>query len=214
MTTAWLAGGSGLVGGVLLEKLLADPFFTKVISAGRRMLPVTHAKLTQVVVELAVPGGLDGLPAPDVAFSCLGTTIAKAGTREAFRAVDFGAALAFAKAARARGAKVFVHVSSLGADPRSRVFYSQVKGELEMAVAGVGFDSVCAIRPSILDGKRRESRTFEQAGLVVMRALGPLLGKYRPTPVEAVAAAMIAVAKEPEPGARVVEADVVWSMRG
>lgn len=209
MIRAWLAGGSGLVGGILLRELLADAEFTEVVSAGRRVLPLADPKLSQVVVDLAAPGAFDALPAPDVAFSCLGTTIRKAGSQEAFRAVDFSAVLAFARAARARGARTFVHVSSMGADPRSRVFYSRVKGEIEAAVAGVGFESACALRPSILDGPRQESRPFEQVGLVLMRALAPVLGKWRPTPVERVAAAMIAAAKEPRPGAHVLEPDVI-----
>jgi uncharacterized protein YbjT (DUF2867 family) len=209
MTTAWLAGGSGLVGGVLLHQLLDDAYFTRVISVGRRRLMLEHRKLTQVVAELTSPSGLDALEKPAVAFSCLGTTIKKAGSREAFRAVDHGAVLAFARAARERGAGAFVHVSSLGADPRSRAFYLSVKGEIERDVAGLGFPSVYALRPSMLDGRRGESRPGERLGLVVMRALGPLMGRYRPTRVEAVARVMIASAKAAAPGAHVIEPEAI-----
>lgn len=200
------------MGGVLLRALLADDSFGKVVSVGRRVLPLNHAKLTQVVVDLAAPGTLGELPAPDVAFSCLGTTMRKAGTREAFRAVDLLAVLAFARVAHARGARTFVHVSSTGADPRARVFYSRVKGEVEEAVAEVGFAAVYALRPSILDGPREENRPFERVGLAVMRALGPVLGRWRPTRVEAVAATMVELARAPEPGAHVVEAEAISRM--
>ncbi len=209
MITAWLAGASGLVGGTLLGALLADREFGRVVSVGRRVVPLADPRLSQVMIEFAAPDAFDGLPAPDVAFSCLGTTIKRAGSQDAFRAVDYAAVLAFARAAHRAGARSFVHVSSMGADPRSRVFYSRVKGEIEAAVAGIGFASACALRPSILDGPRRESRPFERVGLVVMRALGPLLGTYRPTPVDRVAAAMVAAARSPAPGAHVVEADVI-----
>lgn len=209
MTTAWLAGGSGLVGGVLLRQLLDDAQFDNVVSVGRRTLPLDHPKLTHLRVEFSSPLALEGLATPDVAFSCLGTTIRKAGSREAFQAVDHDAVLAFALAARQRGARVFVHVSSLGADLRSRAFYLSVKGELERDVARLGFPSIYALRPSMLDGKREERRPAEQVGLVVMRALGPLLGKYRPTRVEAVARVMIASAKAAAPGAHVIEADAI-----
>lgn len=209
MIRAWVAGGSGLVGGMLLRELLADRDFGAITSVGRRVLPLDDPRLSQAVVDFGVPGSLDGLPAADAAFCCLGTTIRKAGSQEAFRAVDFSAVLAFARAARAHGVRTFVHVSSIGADPRSRVFYSRVKGELEEAVAAVGFESLHALRPSILDGPRQERRPFEQVGLVLMRALAPVLGKYRPTPVARVAAAMIAAAKEARPGAHVLEADVI-----
>jgi uncharacterized protein YbjT (DUF2867 family) len=205
MMTAWLAGGSGLVGGVLLRRLLDDARFDRVISVGRRTLPLEHPKLTQALADFASPAALEALPPPTVAFSCLGSTIKKAGSRDAFRAVDYGAVLAFARAARRAGAGVLVHVSSMGANPRSRAFYLAVKGELERDVAGLGFPSVYALRPSMLDGKREEHRPGEAIGLVVMRALGPLLGSYRPTKVEAIAKVMIASALAAAPGPHVVE---------
>lgn len=209
MPTAWLAGGSGLVGGALLRRLLDEPTFATVVSVGRRVLPVQRPKLSQAVVDFASPAGFAALAAPDVALCCLGTTMRKAGSPDAFRKVDHDAVLAFAAAARARGARVFVHVSALGADPHSRVFYSRVKGEAERDVAAVGIASVYALRPSILDGAREERRTGEALALAVGRALGPLLGKYRPTPVDAVAAEMVACALEGAPGAHVIEPDAI-----
>ncbi|MDB4934206.1 MAG: Nucleoside-diphosphate-sugar epimerase, partial [Labilithrix sp.] len=164
MTTAWVAGGTGLVGGELLRLLLADEAFTKVVAVGRRPAPLEDAKLVQATVDFARPESFSALPAPGVAFSCLGTTIKKAGSREAFRAVDHDAVVAFATAAHAKGAEVLVHVSSLGADPRSRTFYAAVKGETERALAALGYDSVYALRPSILDGERSESRPLERVG--------------------------------------------------
>jgi len=209
MTIAWLAGGSGLVGGILLRQLLEDPHFSKVISIGRRRLPLEHPKLTQVVAELVPPTALDALEPPGVAFSCLGTTMKRAGSRPAFRALDQGAVLAFAAAARRKGAQIFVHVSSLGADARSRSFYLAVKGETERDVARLAFPSVYALRPSMLDGKRPEPRPAEAIGLVVMRALGPLLGRWRATPAEAVARTMIVAAKAAAPGVHVIEAGAI-----
>jgi uncharacterized protein YbjT (DUF2867 family) len=194
------------VGGELLRLLLADAAFDAVVSVGRRTLAVESPKLTQVKVDFGDAASFDNLAAPDVAFSCLGTTIKKAGSREAFRAVDHDAVLAFAKAARSKGAKALVHVSSLGADRRSGTFYASVKGEVEEDLAALGFDSVHALRPSILDGDRAESRPLERVGLVFARALGPVLGKYRPTEASAVARTMIAKAKAKEPGAHVVDA--------
>lgn len=209
MTTAWLAGGSGLVGGELLRLLLAEPSFTKVISVGRRTLPLEDATLVQAKVDFADPGSFESLAAADVAFSCLGTTIKKAGSQDAFRAVDQHAVVSFAKAAKAKGARVFVHVSSLGASPRARSFYSRVKGETEAELEKLGFESVYALRPSILDGDREESRPLERVGLAFARALGPVLGKYRPTAASAVARTMIAKAKAAEPAAHVIEADAI-----
>jgi uncharacterized protein YbjT (DUF2867 family) len=213
MATAWLAGGSGLVGGALLRRLLRGDEFARVVSAGRRRLALEDPRLVQALVDFSSPEALLALDAPDVAFSCLGTTMAKAGSRAAFRSVDLEAVLAFARAARARGARVFLHVSALGADPRSRIFYNSVKGEVEEAVARLGFSSAYALRPSILDGERAESRPGERVALAVTRALGPLLGKYRPTPAEAVAEAMVALARAPEPGSHAVDAGAILAMR-
>ncbi len=198
------------MGGELLQRLLADPRFGRVVSVGRRSLPVESPKLVQVRIDLTAVGAAEALSAldpPSSAFCCLGTTLKKAGSREAFREVDLLAVLAFARAARVRGAHTFVHVTALGADPRSRVFYNAVKGEVEAAVAALGFESAYALRPSILDGERPESRPAERAGLAVARLLGPILGKYRPTPASRVAAAMLAVASAPEPGVHAIEAD-------
>jgi uncharacterized protein YbjT (DUF2867 family) len=182
MSTVWLAGGSGLVGGVLLRRLLEDASVARVVSVGRRRLSLEHPKLTQVVVDLAAPGAFAGLDPPQVAFCW---------------------------AAKEKGARAFLHVTALGADPRSRVFYCAVKGEVERAVAELGFESVYALRPSILDGERDESRPGERVGLFVARALAPLLGKYRPTPVEAVARAMVRLARAPEPGSHAVDAGAI-----
>ena len=209
MTTAWLAGGSGLVGGELLRLLLADPSYAKVVSVGRRTLPLDDPKLVQAKVDFAAPASFESLAAPDCAFCCLGTTIKKAGSQEAFRAVDQDAVVAFAKAAKAKGAKVFVHVSSLGADAHARSFYSLVKGQTEAALEALGFESVYALRPSLLDGERAESRPLERVGLAFARALAPVLGKYRPTAAVAVARTMVAKAAARAPGAHVIEAGAI-----
>jgi len=210
INTVWLAGGSGLVGGELLKKLLADSAFGRVISVGRRTLPLQHLKLTQATVDFADPASFAALPAPDAAFSCLGTTIKKAGSKEAFRAVDHDAVLTFARAAKGQGARAFLHVTSAGADSRSRIFYSAVKGQVEEALIALGFESLVALRPSILDGDRGDSRPLEKLGLSIGRAIGPLLGKYRPTPASAVAAAMVDAWKSGKRGVQTIEANEIW----
>lgn len=215
--TVWLAGGSGLVGGELLKQLLADNAFGRVIAVGRRAIPVQHLKLTQATVDFADPASFSaaGLPPPEAAFSCLGTTIKKAGSKEAFRAVDHDAVLAFAQVAKERGARAFLHVTSAGADSRSSMFYSAVKGQLEEALIPLGFDSLVALRPSILDGERSDSRPLEKIGLSIGRAIGPLLGgKYRPTPAVAVAAAMVDAWKQGKRGVQIIEAKEIWDRFG
>ena len=140
--------------------------------------------------------------AADAAFCALGTTIKHAGTRERFRAVDFGYPLAAARLARERGARHFLLVSALSASARSRVFYSRVKGELEDAVLALGYPAVTIVRPSLLVGAREEFRLFER----VMAPLGFILPRrYRPVRASAVAAALVQAAVHDAPGVRVIE---------
>ncbi|WP_043430368.1 oxidoreductase [Cystobacter fuscus] len=203
--TALVAGASGLVGGWLLDALLADSRYREVHSLGRRALPRQHPKLVQHTVDFARLGG-EALPTAQDAFCCLGTTIKKAGSQEAFRAVDHDAVLAFAQAARAVGVQRFLVVTALGANARSRIFYNRVKGQVEEALASVGFESLVILQPSLLLGERPERRTGERAAAAVSRALAPLLRPLASRPIEArtVARAMVALAREAQLGVRVV----------
>lgn len=203
--TAAVAGASGLVGGHLLDALLEDPRYREVLSLGRRPLPKQHPKLVQRTVDFARLAD-EPLPPLDEAFCCLGTTIKKAGGQEAFRAVDHDAVLAFARAAKQAGARRFLVVTALGADARSRVFYNRVKGEVQEALKGLGFESLVILQPSLLLGDRQESRPGEHAAIVASRVLAPLLRPFASRPIEArtVARAMAALAREESPGVRVV----------
>jgi uncharacterized protein YbjT (DUF2867 family) len=204
MKTAWIAGGSGLVGSQLLSLLLEDTELESVVSLGRRRLELASPKLVQRVVDFAT---LDvaGIAAPEVAFCALGTTIGKAGSQQAFRAVDHDAVMAFARAARAAGARCFVLVSSLGANARSRVFYNRVKGETELDLRALGFASLLNAQPSLLLGDRVESRPAERAMIVASRFMGAALKPFAARPIEAqvVAKALRVMAREPAPGSRV-----------
>jgi uncharacterized protein YbjT (DUF2867 family) len=189
-----LAGATGLMGQALLRGLLADQSVVAVHAVGRRAPVVSHPKLTAHVVDFAA---LPALPALDEVYLALGTTIRVAGSREAFRAVDFDANLAAARAALAAGAGRAGLVSSMGADARSSVFYSRVKGELEEALSTLPFDRLVIARPSLLVGDRKAlgqpGRPFETVGLVVSRLLGPLVpANYRAIAAADVARALLA----------------------
>jgi uncharacterized protein YbjT (DUF2867 family) len=202
---ALVAGASGLVGGFLLDALLENPVYQEVHSLGRRPLSKQHPKLVQHTVDFSQLADT-ALPSADEAFCTLGTTIKKAGSQEAFRAVDYDAVLAFAQASRKAGARRFLVVTALGADARSRVFYNRVKGEVEEALKGVGFESLVILRPSLLLGERAESRPGEHAAIVLTKVIGPLLRPFSGRPIEArtVARAMLTLANDAPPGARVV----------
>jgi uncharacterized protein YbjT (DUF2867 family) len=150
------------------------------------------------------------LKADDV-FCCLGTTIKKAGSQEAFRRVDFTFAYEAAQLAANNGAAQFLLVSALGANANSSVFYNRVKGETEDAIAALPFVSVSIFRPSLLLGERAEFRLGERIAEPVMKALSFLLigslRKYRAIEARTVAAAMIEVAKAQPKGVNVYESD-------
>jgi uncharacterized protein YbjT (DUF2867 family) len=205
---ALLAGATGLVGGQCLEQLLDTPDYDRVIALTRRPLATRHAKLDQRRIDFDQLGreGTD-FPAADDVFCCLGTTMKRAGSEAAFRQVDFVYVVSLAGQALARGAKQFLLVSSLGANAKSPIFYSRVKGEAEAAIAALPFEGRQIFRPSILTGERVEHRAGERAGIAVMRGvsfamIGPLR-KYRPIAARTVARAMIRVAHQAPRGVNI-----------
>src|SRR3954471_5339806 len=203
MRTALLAGATGLVGGHLLALLLEDGTWDRVVSIGRREVDVRHDRLEQLVTQLP---DIPALPAIDDAFCALGTTIKQAGSQDAFRAVDHDAVVALATAGQQAGARSFLHVTAMGANARSRLFYNRVKGETERDVAALGIPTTVAFRPSIIDGDRAEARRGEHLSLSVMRAAPPVLGPFRPTRAEDIASAMVQQPKAAPAGTTVVSA--------
>jgi uncharacterized protein YbjT (DUF2867 family) len=201
-TRAVVVGASGLVGSELLRLLLGDPRFDAVAALVRRAGAVPrHAKLAEHVVDFDAPDAWAPLVRGDVLFSALGTTIRAAGSQAAQYRVDHGYQLAAARAARANGVPTYVLVSSAGASPRSRIFYSRMKGELERDVAALGFVRTRILRPGMLDGDRREHRTGERLALRILRPLsGVLPASARPIHAAIVARAAIAAALDPAPG--------------
>ena len=201
---ALLAGATGAVGKQLLEILLARTDGTSVITVGRRAPQQSHRRLHHVQAELAqLPGALAGIECTE-AFCCLGTTLGKAGSKSAFRAVDLDGVAAFAQAAHAGGAQYFGLVSAAGAERGSRNFYLRTKGEAEAAVEGVGFRCLAIMQPGLLRGDREEFRLGERLGQLVApvtdRVLAGTLARYRSVAIATVAAALDAVARRPAPG--------------
>ncbi|MEO6323549.1 MAG: NAD(P)H-binding protein [Thermoanaerobaculia bacterium] len=210
--TVAVAGATGLVGGRLVKKLLEDPSCECVIALVRRPLGLTHPKLQERLVDFAALPA-DALGVEDI-YCALGTTIRKAGSQEAFALVDRTAVAALARAGAAAGARRFLLVSSLGADPRSRVFYNRIKGEAEEDVRANPFRGVFIFRPSVLAGERDEVRMGESIGRFGARlvSLVPGLRRLRPVDAEVLAAAMIAVARQDLAGAHVFESETIESL--
>jgi uncharacterized protein YbjT (DUF2867 family) len=162
-----LAGATGLVGGLLLARLRADPLVREIHLVGRRA-PDGAGGEARARFHAADFARLPDDPPwarADRGYCCLGTTLRAAGSRAAFRAVDHDAVLAFARALRRGGAPEFRAVSSVGADPASRSFYLQVKGETECDLAALSFPRLVLFRPGLLRGPRAEFRPGERIAL-------------------------------------------------
>jgi uncharacterized protein YbjT (DUF2867 family) len=211
--TALLAGATGLIGNHVLQFLLADRTWGRVITVGRRITPHEHEKLEQRVLDLGELEKVNDLPHLDDVFCCLGTTIKQAGSQPAFRRVDHTFVVALAQAGLRAGAHQFLLISAIGADPTSRVFYSRVKGETETAVGRLRYRSTQIFRPSLLLGERREFRLGERIAAVVAPAFSlALLGRlrrYRPIKAETVARAMVNLGREAPLGPNVFEYDAM-----
>jgi len=211
--SALVLGATGLVGGHCLELLLGDPAWSRVNVVARRPSGRTHPRLTEVVADFERLEAHAEAFAVDAVFCCLGTTIRKAGSQEAFLRVDHDYPVAAARLASARGARRFLLVTALGADAGSRVFYNRVKGEVERDVSALPFEGVALLRPSLILGDRAERRTAEAlaqrlAPLAAPLLVGPLR-KYRAIDATAVARAMVGLAREGFRGVRVVENDEI-----
>lgn len=195
MKTALVVGASGLIGKHLTIKLLASNYYEKVSVIVRKPLNIIHPKLEQIVMDF------DNLDASNIIaddiFCCLGTTMKQAGSKEAFYKVDFTYPLNFAKAGLANGAKQFLVVSSMGADEKSIVYYSRVKGEVEKALSDLHYPTLIIFRPSMLAGERENPRMGEKIGKVVMDFFAPLIpDKYKVIAGEKVAQAMLELAQK------------------
>jgi uncharacterized protein YbjT (DUF2867 family) len=206
---ALLAGATGLVGSALWPMLCDSPSYGEVHVLVRRSGAglAAHPKARVHTVDFARLQ--QDLPAADDVYIALGTTIKVAGSREAFRRVDFDFVVNTARAARAGGAARLAVVSALGANERSRVFYNRVKGEMQAAIATLGFESVTIAQPSLLVGDRVALGQPARAGEVwATRLLGPVRWMVpkavRPIQARDVAAAMLAATVAGKPGVHVL----------
>jgi len=193
---ALLIGATGATGTDLLEKLLNDATFDEVTIFVRKPIAVTNDKLKVNVVNFDRPEEWEHLVKGDVAFSCLGTTLKAAGSKEAQRKVDYDYQYNFAKAAKENNVAHFILVSSYGANSKSSIFYSRIKGELEDAVQALQFHKTTIFNPGMLQRKNtdRSGEVVMEKVLQFINMLG-LFRKHKPLLTEVLAQAMINAAK-------------------
>jgi uncharacterized protein YbjT (DUF2867 family) len=223
-----LAGATGLVGRAVLGQLDADRRVGKITVLVRQpdqIAPLLAGinRARGQVLDYAALGraGVAGLPATDWAFCCLGTTLKAAGSQAAFRAVDFEAVLAFARAAKVAGASRLAVVSALGADARSSVFYNRIKGEMELALRALDLPHLVIARPSLLLGQRNNLGQPGRPGEAIAQSLAqlmmPALGwlmprRLWPIRADAVASGLIMALADGPPGVQVIESDALQKL--
>ena len=185
---ALIIGGTGATGKDLLSQLLADDTYSEVHCFVRKPLTLTHPKLHAHVVNFDTPEAWTDLLQGDVAFSCLGTTLAVAGSKEAQWRVDYDYQYTFAQQCKANGVPTFVLISAAGAKAQSKLFYNRMKGQLEDAVKALDFPSLLIFQPSVLirSNSDRGGENFTVKVIAFLNKLG-LFKRYRPMPTEILA---------------------------
>ncbi|MGN7784429.1 NAD(P)H-binding protein [Niabella sp. 22666] len=209
---AIIIGATGATGKELLQLLLQDESITGVAALVRKSLPVQHEKLQVHVINFDRPEQWQGLVAGDIAFSCLGTTLKAAGSKDAQYKVDYDYQLAFAQAARQNEVPRFILISAGMANPKSLVFYSRMKGELEQAIGALDFESLTILRPGLLSrpGTDRGGEKVSESVLRFFNKLG-LLKKLAPLPVRKLAMLMLRYGKQKNAGKQVLESKQILS---
>ena len=208
---ALVFGSSGLVGSLLVDELINSPSFSLVKLFVRKKSGNTHAKVLEIEVDFDKLSLVASEMKGDVVFICLGTTMAKAGSKEAFYKVDHTYCLEAARLSAANGVGQVLLISSMGADAASLVYYSKVKGEVERDIRNLNFESVNIVRPSLLLGDRKENRLGEKIFVTVTKYLpfifiGPLK-KYRPIEAHNVAKAMVNISLTQQEGCHIFESE-------
>lgn len=203
-----LLGATGLIGQHLLTLLLADNEVSSIICVSRRPLDTQADKLTTIITPLDKLQEHPDAFQSDQLICCLGTTIKTAGSKSAFRQVDYGYVCEAAQLAKQQGTTQMQVISAVGADSQSPFFYNKVKGEMEEALQIIGFDSLHIIRPSLLLGERPERRLAEDLSKPFTRILSPLLvghlKRYQPINGSDVAKKMLSICKQPLQGVNIL----------
>jgi uncharacterized protein YbjT (DUF2867 family) len=206
--TALVLGATGLIGDLLTHQLIASSHYANVKVLVRNPLAWQHPRLQEVAFDFERPNGL--IAQADDIFCCLGTTMKRAGSKEAFRKVDYQYPMDIARLGLDNGATQFAIVTAMGADPESSFFYNRVKGEVERDLTAMNFPTLLIFRPSLLLGNRSENRLGERLAEGAMRLFSPLIpAKYKGIEAAKVANAMQTTAQQGLTGRHVYESDAL-----
>jgi uncharacterized protein YbjT (DUF2867 family) len=208
---ALVIGATGSTGKFLVEQLLEDQDYTSVITFVRKPSGKTHPKLTEHIVNFENIDSFKDLITGDVLFSCLGTTLKAAGSKENQWKIDFDIPALFAFTARNNDVKSVVLVSSYGALAQSNVFYSKMKGKLEDHITALNFEQYIIFRPGPLV-REDSDRLGEKIAVKVIRILNAigLFKKFKPLPTSLLAAKLVKAPKTLPSGTTIVELEKIF----
>jgi len=211
MMKALIIGATGATGKDLVNVLLEDPGYTKVTTFVRRTSGIVHPKLSEVLTDFDHLEKVSGLIEGEVLFSCLGTTLKVAGSKENQYHIDYEIPLKFSKMAYEKGLKKIVLLSAHGASISSKVFYSKTKGKLEEDTAQIGFDQFIIFRPGLLLRKNtdRLAERLAAGALKFLNSMG-LIKKFQPLPTALLAEKMAKSPKVLSNGKYIVELDKIF----
>lgn len=210
---ALIIGATGATGKDLVQVLLQDPFYSEVVLFVRRSSGVTHLKLKEIITDFDKLEGVAEFIIGDVLFSCLGTTLKSAGSKQRQWHIDYEIPLQFAEISRRNGVSQMVLLSAYGASAASSVFYSQLKGKLEEAIARLGFTNYIIFRPGLLERKDtdRAGEKISAALLHFLNRLG-ILRKFRPMPTTILAEKLANSSKIFSRGQHIIELNKIFAL--
>ena len=199
-------GSSGLIGGFLLNYLLSESKFEKILVASRRPINVVHNKLNNQIINFSNKVEIDNcIKNSSIVFSTIGTTKAKVQNNKKYREIDFDINYNIAKSCKDKNVNKFILISSSGADVKSVNFYLKLKGEIEHEINKLNLNSFIVLRPSLLLGKRNEFRLGERIGQIILPLFSKILPpNVKPIHAELVAKAMILYAKSNMSGNNII----------
>ena len=194
--TAIVLGATGLTGGILVDKLLADDAITEIRLFSRSASERGNPKIKEYLIDLFELENSAANFKADIVFCCIGTTKAKTPDKEMYRKIDYGIPVAASELCKKNGISTFILISAMGADPKSKVFYNKTKGEMERDVLLNEIPKTYILHPSLIGGNRSETRIGERFAKRMMGTLGFLIPKkYKMIHPESIAKAMLWLSK-------------------
>jgi uncharacterized protein YbjT (DUF2867 family) len=208
---ALIIGATGATGKDLVKVLLQDPYYTEIAIFIRRPSGINHPKLTEILTDFdnleEVSKSIEG----DVLFSCLGTTLKAAGSKTKQWHIDYEIPLVFADMARKNDVPSIVLLSAYGASATSKVFYSQVEGKLEEAIAALEFDQYIIFRPGTLLRKDTDRWGERISGTLLhfLNSFG-IIRKFRPLSTSILAEKLAKAPQTLTTGKHVIELNKIF----